>query len=145
MLFLSKIIAFKTLKTGCFLRRLLQHNGRVQASYAICQGSSLSQVFFFNQVFLLLLQEKKGLWKIKIGAIYAFPEQNHIIDFKDHQNRQFSKKTPVAQWLSTVLLCILTGFKPCASQVFFQLGFCVAVTGNKWFVVNKNWRHLCIS
>ena len=28
---------------------------------------------------------------------------------------------------------------------FFQLGICVAVTGNKWFGVNQNWRHLCFS
>ena len=26
----------------------------------------------------------------------------------------------------------------------FRLGVFAAVTGNKWFVVNKNWRHLCI-
>ena len=59
--FLSKIISLppKTPKTGSFLRRLLQHNSRVQASCAIYWGSSLTQVriYFFNQVFSLLLQE----------------------------------------------------------------------------------------
>ena len=32
------------------------------------------------------------------------------------------------------------------SGFFLQLGRCfVSVTGNKTFVVNKNWRHLCFS
>ena len=31
------------------------------------------------------------------------------------------------------------------SGFFFQFRYFCAVTGNKWFVVNKNWRHLCIS
>ena len=35
---------------------------------------------------MLLLKETNGLLKIKIGAIYAFPEQNHIIAFKDRKN-----------------------------------------------------------
>ena len=64
MLFLSKIIPQPSItpKTGSFLRRLLQHNGRVQASCAICQGSRLTQVdILFNQVFVLLLQETNGL------------------------------------------------------------------------------------
>ena len=63
MLFLSKIISLplKTLKTGSFLRSLLQHNGRVHASYASWQGSSLAQVSFFQLGVLLLLQETKGL------------------------------------------------------------------------------------
>ena len=55
-----------------------------------------SQIFFQLGVFVAVTG-KKGLWKIKIDAIYAFPEQNHIIAFKDPQNWYFSQKTPVAQ------------------------------------------------
>ena len=53
------------------------------------------------------------------GAIYAFPEQNHIIAFNNLKNWYFSKKTPVPA---------------SPKSFFFQLGVFVAVTGNKLFI-----------
>ena len=54
--------------------------------------------YFVPFKFLLLLQETDGLLQITIGAICAFPEQNHIVAFKVLKKSQFSKMTSVAQW-----------------------------------------------
>ena len=63
MLFLSKIISLPltTSKTGTFLRRLLYQ-------------PHPSHFFFQLGVFVAVTGNKLF---IKIGAIYAFPEQNH--------------------------------------------------------------------
>ena len=47
---------------------------------------------------LVLLPETNGLLQIIIGAICAFPEQNHVIAFRDPKKCYISKMTPVAQW-----------------------------------------------
>ena len=50
------------------------------------------------QLLLVLLPETNGLLQIIIVTICAFPEQNHIIAFKDQIKCYFCKMTPVAQW-----------------------------------------------
>ena len=121
MLFQSKIfLPLKTLKTGGFLRRLLQHNGRVLASYASCQGSSLSQImiFFFNQVFSCCYRKHKVCCKSKLAPSMLFLSKIIPLPAKTPKTAGFQKKTPVAQWQSTGFLCKLSGFK---SGYFFSI------------------------
>ena len=127
MLFLSKIIPLpsKTPKTGGFLRRLLQHNGRVQASYASCQGSSLPQVriLFFSIRLLCCCYRKQMVWcKSKLAPSMLFPSKIISLPSKTPKNGSLLRK--FLQHNGRVLTCCELYQGSSLVQVgFFQLGF----------------------
>ena len=53
-----------------------------------------------------------------------------------------SCSTMVVYWIAVQFVRVQASSK---SGFIFQLGIFATVTGNKWFGVNKNWRHLCFS
>ena len=53
-----------------------------------------------------------------------------------------SCSTMVVYWIAVQFVRVQASYK---SGFICQLVVFAAVTGNKWFVVNQNWRHLCFS
>ena len=84
----------------------------------------------------MLLQGAEGLLQIPSGAICAFPEQNHIIVFKD-------QKMLVLLEGSCSIMVECRPAKQLVRVKCFGPSVVVAVTGNKWFVVNNKGPNFC--